>query len=143
MPRGGFWLPRAARNVGLGRLGREFFRREGGRAHFFRFTDYVTRSYPEAGELLFAGDALAAICEEVLRGPTQRIALTQVFTAASQLLSSLDSYEMSEPATGMEEERHALERKKEQRLNRAQAGYRRALTRAGRAPALPVSRFTG
>jgi hypothetical protein len=71
------------------------FGRWGTRAHFFRFTDYLSRRHPDADELLFAGDALAAICEEVLRGPTQRIALTQVYTAASQLLSSLDAYELS------------------------------------------------
>jgi hypothetical protein len=137
----------------------------GGRAHFFRFTDYLSGRYPDAGELLFAGDALAAICEEVLRGPTQRIALTQVYTASSQLLSSLDAmsaelevaYANDDPnwpdspgaevsgeelerrhdalvrrRAQREEERKTLKQEKEQRLSRAQLGYRRALARAER-----------
>jgi hypothetical protein len=77
------WLPRVQR----------------GQVEFYRFTDYLTRQFPEADELLFAGDALAAICQEVLRGPTQRIALTQVYMAASQLVSSLDAVVSQEGIT--------------------------------------------
>ena len=145
------------RRAGLGRR----LVRSGGRTHFHRFTDYLTGRFGDASELLYAGDALAAICEEVLRGPTRRIALTQIFTAASQLLSTLDAsmipdYESAhvEPATSspdgspeerkrwqqesekrrlrQEEARRQREEEKEQRISHAQDGYRRALARAER-----------
>jgi hypothetical protein len=128
----------------------------GSRAHLHRYTDYLTQSFPEAGELLFAGDALAAMCEEVLRGPTQRIALTQVYTAASQLLSSLDALALSpvgepepyihpeEAATAERQAQLAEERARwrldtenqarelERRRRRSQAAYSTSLTRAER-----------
>jgi hypothetical protein len=129
------------------RVRRPFRRR---RAHFHRFTDYVCRRFPQVDEHLFAGDALAAICEEVLRGPTQRIALTQIYTAASQLLSTVDAIgsSESEPAPKSEldaddpavrkrleenrrrRENDETERKK--RLRLACIGYHKALRRAER-----------
>ena len=128
----------------------------GSHAHLHRYTDSLTRSFPEAGELLFAGDALAAMCEEVLRGPTQRIALTQVYTAASQLLSSLDALAMSKEAqsesylyseedeTAEQQEKRAEERARwrlemenqarelERRRRRSQEAYSTSLARAER-----------
>jgi hypothetical protein len=155
---GGVVVTELWRNMSFGETRLRFKR---SRVLFHRFTGSFGRRYPDADELLFSGDALAAICEEVLRGPTQRIALTQVYTAASQLLSSLDAIAFSDrdrveppeperpdglnPAEDerwrkerdlrraeRSEERELMEEERKARLRRAEYGYKKALARADR-----------
>jgi hypothetical protein len=78
---------------------------------------------------LFRAERLAAMCEEVLRGPTQRIALTMVLNGVSRALAAIDR----PPALGPADEDGAADedRAEARRRSRAEADNRLGLVEAG------------
>lgn len=70
------------------------FREEG--FMFHRATDWVTVDLPKIGEKLFQCEVLAIKASQVLRGPTENTALSQIFATASYLLAFADREEPKE-----------------------------------------------
>ena len=76
---------------------------------------------------LFRAERLAAMCEEVLRGPTQRIALTMVLNSVSRALAAIDRPTAVGPADedGAEVRRRRAEA--DDRLEFVEVGFRHDL----------------
>jgi hypothetical protein len=72
---------------------------------FHRVTDWATRDEPEVAKALDDCESLAVRVEEILRGPSELIALRRITAVASQLLGYVDRQwgrESPPPAAGLQ-----------------------------------------
>jgi hypothetical protein len=95
---------------------------------FHRVTDWGTRETPLVAELLNECGLLAGRVEQVLRGTSQRIAMTWILGIATHLLGFL---ERAAPAPDAREERQFVQTQR-RKLAEAEAYYHRAASQEGR-----------
>ena len=109
----------------------------GGLARLFRLspeirfhsaTDWVTRDQPEIANVLHTCDTLAVRAAEILRGPTERIAMQWILATAGHMLGFADEREGKRSRT----EAARLVRRKRNELEKIEAYYHRAGEKIGR-----------
>jgi hypothetical protein len=96
---------------------------------FHRVTDWGTRDSPLVADLLNECDLLAGRVREVLRGASQRIAMSWILGIAMHLLGFL---ERDIPAAGRQSEEQLFVKAQRAKLAEAEAYYHRAASQAGR-----------
>lgn len=96
---------------------------------FHRVTDWGTRDAPLVADLLNDCDLLAGRVREVLRGASQRIAMSWILGIAMHLLGFL---ERDTPAAARQREERQFVAVQRAKLAEAEAYYHRAASQAGR-----------
>ena len=95
---------------------------------FHSETDWVTRDSPEIANVLHSCETLAVRASEILRGPTERIAMQWILATAGHLLGFADENEGKRTRS----ETARLVRRKRNELEKIEAYYHRAGEKVGR-----------
>ena len=95
---------------------------------FHSATDWVTRDSPEIANILHTCETLAVRAGEILRGPTERIAMQWILATAGHLLGFADESEGKRTRS----ETARLVRRKRNELEKIEAYYHRAGEKVGR-----------
>lgn len=95
---------------------------------FHSATDWVTRDAPEIANVLHTCETLAVRASEILRGPTERIAMQWILATAGHMLGFADESEGKRTRT----ETARLVRRKRNELEKIEAYYHRAGEKVGR-----------
>ena len=95
---------------------------------FHSATDWVTRDSPEIANVLHACETLAVRASEILRGPTERIAMQWILATAGHMLGFADENEGKRTRS----ETARLVRRKRNELEKIEAYYHRAGEKVGR-----------
>lgn len=95
---------------------------------FHSATDWVTRDSPEIANILHTCETLAVRAGEILRGPTERIAMQWILATAGHMLGFADQKEGKRTRT----ETARLVRRKRNELEKIEAYYHRAGEKVGR-----------
>jgi hypothetical protein len=94
-----------------------------------RVTDWVARDTPGIADVFHECDALAIRVGEILRGPSERIAMRWILCVQEHLLGY---FERADPETPDEESRRSLVKGMRAELVKVEDYYRRAAAQAGR-----------
>ena len=126
-----YWCTTEASAVALtsrrgGRVARACRRQPETRFH--AATDWVARGSPEVANTLHTCETLAMRAGEVLRGPTERIAMQWILAVAGHLLGFVDEKDR----TRSRSETARIVRRKRNELERIEAYYHRAGEKVGR-----------
>lgn len=126
-----YWCTSEASAVALtsrrgGRIARACRRQPETRFH--AATDWVARESPEVANVLHTCETLAMRTGEVLRGPTERIAMQWILAVAGHLLGFVDDKER----TRSRSETERIIRRKRNELERIEHYYHRAGEKVGR-----------
>jgi hypothetical protein len=126
-----YWCTSEASAVALtsrrgGRIARACRRQPETRFH--AATDWVVRDSPEVANILHTCETLAMRAGEVLRGPTERIAMQWILAVAGHLLGFLDAKDRSRSRS----ETARLVRRKRNELEQIEGYYHRAGEKVGR-----------
>ena len=95
---------------------------------FHSATDWVTRDSPEIANVLHTCETLAVRASEILRGPTERIAMQWILATAGHMLGFADQSEGKRTRS----ETTRLVRRKRNELEKIEAYYHRAGEKVGR-----------
>ena len=95
---------------------------------FHSATDWVTRDSPEIANVLHTCETLAVRASEILRGPTERIAMQWILATAGHMLGFADESEGKRTRS----ETARLVRRKRNELEKIEAYYHRAGEKVGR-----------
>lgn len=126
-----YWCVCEASAVALTAKPRGGFARLFRLSHEIRFhsaTDWVTRDSPEIANVLHTCETLAVRAGEILRGPTERIAMQWILATAGHMLGFADEKEGKRTRS----ETARLVRRKRNELEKIEAYYHRAGEKVGR-----------
>jgi hypothetical protein len=126
-----YWCTCEASAVALTARRRGFFShlfRQSPEIRFHAATDWVTRDSPEIANTLHTCETLSVRASEILRGPTERIAMQWILATAGHMLGFVDQKEGKRTRA----DTARLVRRKRSELEKIEAYYHRAGEKVGR-----------